>query len=200
MEVLPFSLDLYNTRTCFGQTIWDKLRHFCGIFWVHILGCILGHVVPPHCSSGIFILNLVHHQIWLKFLQKLGYLLWFTIISLISYGASFFLFFSLGETSHFDLPITKKNLKFQAGICKLCVVTYSCCTSQFVFLCYLIVLQSIFVFLFNVMWFKLNSNMCVEDNKTCNFRMWWYERRNMNFFSMWNHFLKLWFTRTTYEI
>jgi hypothetical protein len=158
MEVLPFSLDLYTIQEhAFGQTIWDKLWHFWGIFWVHILGCMLGHVVSPHCSSGISILNFVHHQFWLKFLQKLGYLLWFTLISLISYGAF------LGWNKSLWWAITKKNLKFQAGMCKLCVVTYSCCTSQFVFLCDLIVLQGIFVFLFNVMWFKLNSNMRVED-------------------------------------
>ncbi len=41
------------------------------------------HFASPHCLSRIFIQNFVHHHFWLKILQKLEYLLWFILISLI---------------------------------------------------------------------------------------------------------------------
>ncbi len=173
--------------------------HFWGIFWVHILGCILGHVVPPHGSSGISILNLVHHQFWLKFLQKLGYLLWFTLINLINYGVIFKFFLGWKKSlwlTHHQKKFETSGRHVQIMCCDIfklhftiCVFVLPNCLCK-AFLC-LYSMWCDFNWIQTCVW-KITKHVIFvcDDMKG---KIW-------IFFFMWNHFLELSFTRTTYEI
>jgi len=103
--VFPFS-HLYTIHDhTFGQKIWDKL--WC--YWNILDGHFLLHFGSLHCLSKIYIPNFVHHHFSPKRLQKIGYLLWFTLIGLICCHASqdtsiFKVFFWLAM-GHFDFVI-----------------------------------------------------------------------------------------------
>jgi len=68
-------------------------------------------------------------------------------------------------------------------ICKLCILQYSCCISQFVLVCHLIVLQDNFLFCSiscDLNWIQI----CVGRTKKFQFlhvmiQKWWYEKANI---------------------
>jgi hypothetical protein len=74
----------YTTRANFlANDMGQIVMLFLKISWIHILECIL---LPPHCLSRIPIPHFVHHHSWPKLLQKLEYLLWSILNSLIGCG------------------------------------------------------------------------------------------------------------------
>ncbi len=60
--------------------------HF--LWWWYSRNILNAQFASPHGLNTMFRPKFVHHHFWLKLLQKLRYLLWFILITLISYEAS----------------------------------------------------------------------------------------------------------------